>query len=163
VEVIPEDRANERIVNGFLNHFATVARTIEVRPPAGGWPRVLEVFEQEYIGILGRKRTCYVVLLIDFDKDRDRRAKFEAAIPENFKPRVFVIGSNENPEAVCRDLRISLEEIGEKLAEDCFRCGFAQCDNSLHLNNQHELLRMIQAIGPIVFPGGWTFVPPAAD
>src|SRR5262245_17125751 len=94
VYVIPEDRADEQLANGFVQYPGPLdVRRISVENPAGGWRHVLKVFEDEYIDLLRRNSNDHVVMLIDFDGYyEERRKEFEAAIPGDLKDRVFVIG-----------------------------------------------------------------------
>ena len=42
VYVIPEDDADRQIADGFVLHPRVKEAPIQVLPPAGGWPKVLE-------------------------------------------------------------------------------------------------------------------------
>lgn len=103
VWLIPEDDADRELAVGFLNHEAVADRVVGVRAPAGGWHEVLDVFESEYLPQLRRHLGAHVVMLIDFDGDESRRAHFEARIADDVRPRVFVIGSKDDPETLARD------------------------------------------------------------
>ncbi len=100
VWLIPEDDADRELAVGFLNHEAVADRVVGVRAPAGGWHEVLDVFESEYLPQLRRHLGAHVVMLIDFDGDESRRAHFEARIADDVRPRVFVIGSKDDPETL---------------------------------------------------------------
>src|SRR5690606_29462498 len=117
--VIPEDDADRQIANGFVLHARVDSRRVQVVEPAGGWSRVLDIFEEEYLPLLQNLHT-HVVLLIDFDKTpTERRASFNSVIPENLWDRVFVIGPRETPERLRQSLERTYEEIGRSLADDC--------------------------------------------
>ena len=89
-------------------------------PPAGGWPRVLDTFREEYVPTLRARQQSHIIMLIDFDEQIEvRTALFNDAIPDEFKARVFVIGSSDEPEALRKALKIGFEDIGKRLADDC--------------------------------------------
>jgi hypothetical protein len=41
IYVLPEDRANERIANGFVDNLKVRVRAIQFHPLADGWKKVL--------------------------------------------------------------------------------------------------------------------------
>lgn len=121
VLVVPEDDANRQLANGFVLYHAIAIRAVRVMIPAGGWNHVLSVFADEYVAYLRAYKDAHVILLIDFDGVDDRRTKCEQAIPADIKPRVFLVGSRDEPEAIKRDVQESLEAIGTRLAEECYQ------------------------------------------
>ncbi len=158
VWIIPEDRADEQLANGFIQHpaidRAVAARAVQVVRPAGGWTAVIEMFIREYVSWLRRFADhAHVVMLIDFD-DKDiegRRAHFDRNIPEDVKPRVFVIGSKVDPEALQRELSMTRERIGSALAEDCLKQDSELWRHEHLVHNSSELERMSTTIKPILF------------
>jgi uncharacterized protein YfaP (DUF2135 family) len=100
--LVPEDDANRQLAIGFLNHEAVADRAVDVRGPAGGWAKALDVFESEYIPHLRRFPSAHVLMLIDFDEVEDRRSQFEGKIPNDVQSRVFVVGSKDEPETLKR-------------------------------------------------------------
>jgi hypothetical protein len=156
VWIIPEDRANEEIANGFIQHHAVdravATRAVQVVRPAGGWSNVIVVFEREYVPWLRRFADSQVVMLVDFDdKIDDRKTLFGQAIPEDLKSRVFVIGSKENPESLRRELKMSFEKIGTALADDCLGQGFKLWCHAHLIQNSSELDRMAHVVKPMLF------------
>src|SRR5262249_3403470 len=122
VYVVPEDHADEQIANGFLMHDQVDQRQIQVLPCADGWGDVLEKFQGEYVPYLRNHRKGYVILLIDFDSQyQGRREKFENAVPDDLKDRVFVVGAKETPESLRQALNERFENIGQSLAEECYQ------------------------------------------
>lgn len=94
---------------------------MQVMPPAGGWREVLKEFKTEYVKRLREDSKGHVVLLIDFGGDySNRRREFEQEIPDDLKPRVFVIGASHTPEDLKKAIGKSFEQIGRDLADDCF-------------------------------------------
>ncbi|WP_165227083.1 hypothetical protein [Aquisphaera insulae] len=154
VYVIPEDDADRQIINGFLTHDAVALRPIEVRGPAGGWPRVQSTFVEEYVPLLRKWPRTHVIMVIDFDEDVGRRSLFDEAIPEDLRHRVFLIGSASTPEKLRSALGKSFEEIGRQVAEDCLR----EVPDPIWLHdllkdNEAEFQRLGQTVRPIVLPG----------
>ena len=152
VYVIPEDDADRQIADGFVLHHRVQGARIMVVPPAGGWPNVLETFQEEYIPTLRKYPVAHVVMLIDFDDRVDiRKADFERAIPDDLKSRVFVVGSKDNPEILKNELNSTLEDIGFSLAQDCDdgTSDHWDCDQLQH--NEAERQRLIQAVRPFLF------------
>ncbi len=152
VWLIPEDDADRQLAVGFLNHEAVADAVVGVRAPAGGWHEVLDVFESEYLPQLRRYQGAHVVMLIDFDGDESRRAHFEGRIADDVKPRVFVVGSKDDPETLRRELGMSLEKIGRELAQDCLADELRLWLHPHLVHNGAELRRMTRVIKPILFP-----------
>ena len=120
VFVIPEDDKNRQLANGFVEHPHVKNRSVQVAPVAKGWSGVLQTFKDEYVRLLNNNQNTHVVMLIDFDEQFHQRwQEFQDAIPEDLKPRVFVIGSRDEPETLVKELKMKPEKIGEALADDC--------------------------------------------
>jgi hypothetical protein len=152
VYVIPEDDADRQIANGFVLHHKVDARRIQVMPKAGGWSNVRKTFQDEYIQTLRNYPQAHVVLLIDFDGHIDeRRAQFEQAIPDQFKPRVFVVGSKDNPETLKKALNLSFEKIGESLANDCDADTTTLWGHEQLNHNDPDRQRLVQTVKPFLF------------
>jgi hypothetical protein len=152
VYIIPEDRADAELANGFVNHDQVIDKQIKVLPCADGWSGVLEKFETQYIRYLQDHKNGHVILLIDFDSDYDsRRQKLDIAVPQDLKDRVFVIGSKDTPEQLKQNLAKSLEQIGESLAEDCYQdtCNFWGHEQLKH--NEPDRLRLMKTVRSILF------------
>lgn len=152
--VIPEDDADRKLAFGFSYHPAVADRAIDVRVPAGGWSRVLEVFEEEYIPHLRNFQQAHAVLLIDFDeKGESRRGLCEQRIPMDLKSRTFLIGTSDAPEDLKRELNLTLEQIGTALADDCGRDDLGRWTHPHLVHNLAEVQRMKRTVHPILFPG----------
>jgi hypothetical protein len=156
--VIPEDDADRQIADGFVLHPRVAARRVQVVEPAGGWPEVLDTFILEYLPILQQNRNAHVLMLIDFDSNpEDRRARFDAAIPADVRPRVFVVGPRDNPEALRQSIGMGgYEDIGRSLADDCDRGTFALWGHVHLQHNDHERLRLerlrlVDSVKPFLF------------
>ena len=154
VLLIPEDEADRELAFGFSYHPALAQRILDIRPPAGGWSHVIHVFESEYVSHLRKHRGAHVVLLIDFDeKGENRRSTCEARIPDDLKPRTFLIGTSDAPEDLKRELNLTLEQIGTALADDCGRDDLGRWTHPHLVHNVAELRRMLPTVHPILFPG----------
>jgi len=153
VYVIPEDDADRQLADGFVDHHNVDDRRIKVMPPAGGWRNVLKTFQGEYIQTMRNYQDACVVMLIDFDGHvDDRRAEFEQAIPGDIMPRVFVVGSKDNPETLKNALKISFEEIGKSLANDCDAGTSEHWDHEQLAHNDAERQRLVDAVRPFLLP-----------
>ena len=153
VYVIPEDRAEEQIANGFVQHDQVKSPQIQILPCAGGWSNVLEKFVKEYVTHLRHYKNGYVILLVDFDLQYESRRKiFDDKVPDDLKNRVFVVGPRDEPELLKQEFSSSFEDIGESLAEDCFK-GTVSVWGHDHLNqNQPDLQRLLESVKPILSP-----------
>ncbi len=152
VWIIPEDKANGDILNGFLQHYSVNVRAVGINPVAAGWQRVLDVFEEEYVQYLRNYSGAHVILLIDFDDEGENRRSFcEHRIPDDLKPRTFLLGSSHNPERLRNEMKLSFEKIGEALAQDCGREKLDRWGHPHLVHNLNELQRMISIIRPILF------------
>lgn len=148
--VLPEDKANRDVANGFLLQIDT--RQVQVLPSAGGWMRVLEKFENEYINTMSGNSHRHIVLLIDFDGKKDRRDEVQKVIPDSLSDRVFIIGALTEPEKIRKAGLGSFEEIGQKLADDCRDQTTTAWDHELLEHNAEEVKRMMTTLRPILFP-----------
>ena len=98
-------------------------------------------------------------MLIDFDAKEDaekverRRALFEQGIPEDLKPRVFVVGPKDEPETAQRELKMKPEDIGLALAEDCLKGEFKMWHNPQFEHNDAERQRLVDVVKPFLFRG----------
>ena len=152
VYVIPEDDRDRQIADGFVLHHDVKHTRIQVVPPAGGWFKVLDTFRDEYISKLRDYPAAHIVMLIDFDDQVEKRkADFENEIPNEFKTRVFVVGSKHNPETLKRALNIGFEEIGKSLANDCSAGTTEHWDHEQLQHNDPERQRLVQTVKPFLF------------
>jgi len=152
IYVIPEDDRNRQIADGFVLHHAVNDPRIRVMPPAGGWPKVLQTFRDEYVPKLREHSHAHVVMLIDFDdKIEKRTADFEQEIPDEFKTRVFVVGSKYEPETLKKAMKLGFEAIGESLANDCVEETVDHWGHEQLHHNEAERQRMVQAVKPFLF------------
>jgi hypothetical protein len=152
VFVIPEDRADEQIANGFILHDQVKTNRIQVLPCAGGWSSVCEKFETEYIQYLHTFQEGYVVLLIDFDGQYEsRRDLFDKLVPDELKDRTFVVGAKETPEILRQTLGMDLEAIGTSLADDCYNETTVVWGHEHLKHNEPDRSRLFQIVRSILF------------
>lgn len=144
--IIPEDEANRQIMTGFNTHLDVNSRRIQVEPVAGGWKKALEVFKSDYVAAMVRYDKRHVLILIDLDEHIERLEEAKKYIPKNLRERVFVMGCLDEPERVRSAIGKSKEELGELLAEACFRGHGEVWQNAMLAHNQEELERMKSTI-----------------
>lgn len=91
-----------------------------------------------------------MILLVDFDRQKDRLQEVTNEVERSLLDRVFVVGAWGEPEELRKDLG-SYERIGRALAEDCAKqTNLAWCHPSLK-HNQGELSRLMSHVRPILF------------
>lgn len=150
VLVLVEDDANRQNANGFYLEI-THTRRLQIMPELGGWSNVIEAFLKDYVKSLGNFPHRRVVLLIDFDGDLDRRRPIMLKIPTEFHNRVFLIGTQSEPEELRREGLGNFENIGKKLAYDCRNDIYETWAHSLLSHNENEILRLRTQIRNILF------------
>ncbi len=149
--VLPEDRANEEIANGFIQVPSVNDTSIKIERPAGGWQKVLKSFEEEHIAVMRQYPKTKVVLLIDFDQKEERLAYVKQHIPTDLKDKVFVLGVLSEPERLRSDIKKNFEEIGETLANDCPDDTNELWGHELLKHNKTELARMVPSVKSFLF------------
>jgi hypothetical protein len=149
--VLPEDRANEEIANGFIQGENVNERAIQVERPAGGWGKVVEKFTEVHVSEMRQFTKSMIVLLIDFDEREDRFSHVNSQIPDDLRERVFILGVQSNPESLRRDIKKNFESIGETLAKDCSDNTNELWGHDLLKHNKTELDRMILSVKPFLF------------
>ncbi|MGB8510378.1 MAG: hypothetical protein WCD76_18515 [Pyrinomonadaceae bacterium] len=148
--VLPEDKANEQLANGFHLEFGSI-RQMQVLPVAGGWNAVLDIFNSEHVTGMDRYFHRYMILLIDFDGVQGRLDKVKARIPEHLAGRVFILGVWSEPEDLKRVIGESCEIIGRKLAEECRNETDEIWKHDLLRHNVGELDRLREHLRLILF------------
>ncbi|MGO9274215.1 MAG: hypothetical protein ACLQOO_28920 [Terriglobia bacterium] len=152
VWVLPEDDANSDLANGFLLDPSVSLWRIRVLEVAGGWIKVLECFESDHIAKMGRYPDRLMVLLIDFDGEKERLTIAKAKIPADLADRVFILGAWTEPEALRQASLGSYEEIGMAMAKDCREGTDTIWAHELLQHNASELDRLREHVRPILFP-----------
>jgi hypothetical protein len=147
--VLPEDDANRQVAVGFIRNLDP--RSIQVVPIADGWKKAVDQFKNDYASRMREFPGRRIVLLIDFDQDKDRLTYVQSQIPGDLIDRVFVIGVLSNPEALKKTLKRNFEIIGSTLAKDCSDNTNELWGHDLLKHNRTELDRMILSIRPILF------------
>ncbi|MCP2727648.1 hypothetical protein [Limnofasciculus baicalensis] len=149
--ILPEDRANEEIANGFIQYPNINEHAIQIERPAGGWGKVIEKFTEAHVPEMRLFTKRMILLLIDFDRSEDRFSYVESQIPQDLKERVFILGVQSNPESLRRDTQKNFEGIGETLAKDCSDNTNQLWGHALLKHNKTELERMILSVKPFLF------------
>jgi hypothetical protein len=151
VFLLPEDKANSDIANGFTLHPSFRLKSTQIMPVLGGWLKVLEAFSTVYRRRVENNPLTHVIMLIDFDTRPDRLDQFTSEIPEAIRDRVFVIGTNPEPEALVHATGHKKEEIGRMLADECFRGDKTLWSHEQLVHNSSELARMNTILKLICF------------
>lgn len=150
--VLPEDDATRQIANGFVLNLTINARTIQILPPAGGWGKVLDEFEREYVCEMRKYPQRNIVLIIDFDcQVNERLNDIKTKIPQELSNRVFVLGVLSEPEKLRRNLGKNFEDIGKSLSQDCSDNTQKTWGHELLKHNKTELDRMVSFVKPFLF------------
>jgi hypothetical protein len=151
VHVLPEDGANRKLANGFLQDVALDVTRIQVLPEAGGWVKVIETFLDQ-VPFLEKTPDRHMILLVDFDGNEGRPDSIRDRIPKHLSGRVFVLGARSKPEDLKRELGGSYEEIGRKLAKECREGADYTWGHRLLDCNRDEIARLRERVRPILFP-----------
>ncbi len=149
--VLPEDRKDELLANGFVNYYKVDARRIQIERPIGGYTRFKDKFEDTYSQEMQLNRHQYMVLLVDFDEQDNRLETIKQAIPAVLQDRVFIPGAWSNPERLSKALSMGYEQIGEALAKECDEKAFDLWNHELLRHNEAERIRMAETLTPILF------------
>jgi hypothetical protein len=150
VYVLPEDDANRQLANGF--HLEVdQTRKLQVLTEAGGWEKVLELFESVHVIEMDRYPARFMVLLIDFDGREERLNRVKAKIPNRLQDRVFVLGAWREPEDLRKAKLGSYEAIGKALGRDCRYETDMTWGHKLLQHNAGELDRLRAHVRPILF------------
>ncbi|MEX0728333.1 MAG: hypothetical protein WD065_18830 [Planctomycetaceae bacterium] len=152
VIILPEDDANYQLANGFRLHEAIAQGCIQVLPVAGGWPRVKSLLNDEHLAGLRNYHLRHLVLLVDFDGDKQRYGQIIQDFPSDLMPRLFVIGIWTEPEDLQRQQLGNNEAVGRQLARECRENRRELWNHELLAHNAAELDRMNGILRPILFP-----------
>lgn len=142
--VLPEDDANRQIANGFYSLFGK--RQIRILTEARGWSGVCRTFEDDHVPYMRKFTKAFMVLVVDFDADPDRKAAMQRCIPDDLRDRVFVLGAWTEPEDLRRAGLGPFETIGEALGLDCPPAAQGIWSHALLTHNAGEIGRF-QASG----------------
>jgi hypothetical protein len=150
VVVLPEDDRNRQLANGFqLQLNWDRQRWMRVLPVAGGWTRVVPLLPTLQMNHWPKR---FAILLIDFDNQFTARLQnVKAQIPANLTDRVFILGAEDDPEALKQALQKPYEVIGSAMAEDCRQRSDATWGHPALQQNAGELVRLRQHVVPILF------------
>ncbi|MDP5339515.1 MAG: hypothetical protein NWQ28_13180 [Nodularia sp. (in: cyanobacteria)] len=150
--ILPEDDANRQIANGFIQDLNVNARAIQILPIANGWKKVADKFMNDHVRKMRQYPQSMMVLMLDFDGEKERLSYVQSYIPDDLKNRVFVLGVRTNPETLKRKIiQNTLEAIGESLAKDCAENKNELWGHPLLIHNKTELERMIVSVKPFLF------------
>lgn len=151
-----EDDANRDIVNGFLNAFGVdrnQANPLSKSRQNGqaGWQKTATEFIKNCNQELHKLPHRYMLLVIDFDKDNNRRKWISQQISTSVRDRVFIVGVWQEPEDLKKSVKLSFEIIGETLATECASNQYNLWQHHLLQHNSQELLRLTTTIKTFLF------------
>ena len=150
--VLPEDDANRQIANGFVLDPNLNDRAIQILPPAGGWKKVVDEFKDVHAHEMGKYPQRRIVLLIDFDRQREKRLScIQSEIPPELIDKVFVLGVLSEPEVLKANIRKNFEDIGKALSQDCVDNTRRLWGHDFLRHNETELDSMILTVKPFLF------------
>jgi len=144
--VLPEDRANSEIANGFTLNDRLDINLIQVLPYVRGWKTVVDKFTNKYVSTMRQYQHTNILLLIDFDDRIDRLDYIKQKIPQDLMHRVFILGVLSEPEKLKKHLQMDFESIGESLSTDCSENTYLLWKHDLLKHNKAELDRMIDSV-----------------
>jgi hypothetical protein len=72
-----------------LDLSPSTIRRMQVLPAAGGWLKVLNCFESDHIGGMDRHAGRFMILLIDFDGQKDRLNFAKGKFPERLRKSLY--------------------------------------------------------------------------
>ena len=149
--ILPEDDANRQLANGFILNQDINLRSIQILPPAGGWSKVLNKFTEIHAHEMKKYGCRMMLLLVDFDQDKERLIHIKSKIPQELADRVFVLGVWSEPEKLRTKTRKTFEKIGYSLAEECPASKNELWADDLLRHNEDELDRIIASAGSFLF------------
>ena len=149
--ILPEDDANNDILNGFLLEPGINNRKLQPLEVAGGWTVVRDTFVNEHIKQMRRLPERLMVLLVDFDSRDDRLTQMRKAIPDDLLDRVFVLGARKEPEDLKKARLGSFETIGLLLGRDCVDGTDLGWSHDLLRHNLEELKRLRVRVQSFLF------------
>jgi hypothetical protein len=150
VYVIPEDDANRQIIEGFSQDFRITGQ-IQVMPVAGGWQKVVDTINTEYLPKLESYPNVHVLGVIDCDNQPNRIQEINESFPVELSNRLFMLGTLKTPELFKANLNLSFESIGESLAEECDSGNEVVWNHEHLLHIQDEIQRAKNKLRPILW------------
>src|ERR1700722_17928128 len=150
--VLPEDDANRQLAVGFaLSLDSRVIRKIQVLLPAGGWAEVLAHFVSDRVFDMEKYPDRLMVLLINFDGNKQRLDVATTKIPVHLRDRVFILGALSEPEQLKKAGLGSYEAIGLAMGRNCRAKTNPIWNNALPYCNATDVDRLTPLILPILF------------
>jgi hypothetical protein len=140
--ILPEDRANRELANGFMRESWARPRQIYVEPEAGGWLVAVRKFNSDYAKEMRTYPGRHVILLVDFDGRAGRLDDVKTQVPALLSDRVFVIGAWTTPEDLKGAIGGTYGSIGEALARECLAGTRVKWNDKQLQHNLAELNRL---------------------
>jgi hypothetical protein len=150
--VIPEDKANRDIINGFSEYLEINQRQFWVEDLARGWTNGSKRLDELARGHMIKYTHSYAVLVIDFDGQEDRGSKIRLALPKAVRDRIFIIGALSEPESLRDDTGLSYEGLGRQMAKSCSESNFDFWQRQKLLrHNMQEVGRLSESVSKLFF------------
>jgi hypothetical protein len=149
--ILPEDDANRQIVNGFILDLSINHQIIQVLPPAKGWKKLLDKFNQKYIPGMRQYNHRRLALVMDFDQDSNRIDHVRDSIPADLLHRTVILGVWSEPEKLKQATAWSYEKIGRNLVCYCPPAADSLWHHKLLSHNIKELNRIGQDLNSFLF------------
>ena len=149
--VVPEDKADKNFAVGFELDARLAAGSFQIMPLAGGWLKVINIINDEYVPKLQQNKYSHVLGIIDCDGDDERIANELAKFPDEVADRIFLLGAIETPEIFRQKVGDNSERIGERMAEECFNESYDLWNHEDLAHVSYEIQRAATTIRPIVF------------
>lgn len=111
LRVFTEDEPYRQMLNGFELALDRNARQLERPPVSGGWLKC-----RTHVAATLRNTFALVVVLVDFDEHLNR---VEQIFPDGLPDRTYVFGSFKEAENLRRELGLTYEQLGERVADEC--------------------------------------------
>jgi len=140
--IVPEDDADRQIAVGFQMHLEAKGE-MQIVDVARGWLKVVGVIKDEYVPLLKNNLNSHVLGIIDCDKDADRIAEQLENFPEDIRNRIFLLG--------VRSAKMHFAEIGEKLADECYKDELDLWNHEMLSYSSSEALRAKDVLRELVF------------
>ena len=150
IVILPEDRANRQIANGFL--VAIHSTQVKIENEIGGWLKVVDSFHTSYSNTMRLYANRYLIMIVDCDKTHDRISNIRANLPDDIIDRIFILGCISEPEKLKTARLGSYESIGRRIADECRSKSDEIWQHDLLKNNFEEIVRLRKTMCYLCMP-----------
>jgi hypothetical protein len=152
VFLLPEDKQEEDIINGFftVGHLP-YRKDYQVLPLAGGWPKIRLQLSDTLHTELRRYPNMHLIIAADFDKRENRYEDILAGTPADLRERVMLIAPRDEPKDLVAAIGKSRETIGRELAQACFDRNDGLWASEHLVHNTDERQRVGETMRNLIF------------